>query len=585
MIKEVAFGIANRHHFMTEDDTIKWKGTTDTYASLYNYDDEVIEYFKDKKTLAGFSGKIYMPREFFFDVDGDSSERARQLTIGLCEHLKEFDISYRIFFSGTGFHIGVSQGIFKWEPSKELHLRVKDCLVSNGIFDYADNSVIDKTRIIRLTNTRNSKSGLFKVPITELELHEDIETIKTLATKVRTPDWYLIANEEENPVFDITKRIKIAGRKPVVTTSRTGDPFYYPCIQKMLEGTSYGSRHNVSLRIAAWLKDRYPEHVVRIIMEDFRKRIDIEEKPFPQKEMETIVENCYTGHNGKGYRYGCSDSVMDHFCNSSCTLYSSKKSQKAITAETMEDLLLEFIDSDIEPINIGALYGQNFPIYPGEVLVIQAPPKSMKTMLVQNWLCQLKRPAYFLELEMSSRQIFLRFLQIETGMTEDEIMTYYKGKKNGLHKEFEWLTFDTNNCHPFEIEKRVSVMARKPEIVVVDHMGLLATHHKDANMKMEEISEGLRNLAIRQNLVVITVSEISKGAVREGTENSIIASRGSFRIAYSANKILSIHADRDKMDRNKIKRLRIETVANREREQLNVNLRLDGLNLIEEKGY
>ena len=39
------------------------------------------------------------------------------------------------------------------------------------------------------------------------------------------------------------------------------------------------------------------------------------------------------------------------------------------------------------------------------------------------------------------------------------------------------------------------------------------------------------------------------------------------------------------MDRNKIKRLRIETVANREREQLNVNLRLDGLNLIEEKGY
>ena len=299
MIKEVAFGIANRHHFMSEDEIERWKGTTDTYTSLYSYDDYVVKYFQEKKTLAGFDGKIYMPREFYFDVDGDSSERARQITIGLCEYLKEFDINYRLYFSGTGFHIGVNQGVFKWEPSKELHLRVKDCLTSNGIFNYADSSVIDKTRIIRLTNTRNSKSSLFKIPITESELHSDIEAIKDLAKKVRIPDWYLIENEEETPVFDVTKRIKIVtSSKPIVTTNRTGDPFYYPCIQKMLEGTTYGSRHNVSLRIAAWLKDRYPEHTVRVIMEEFRQRVDISDKPFPQKEMDTIVENCYTGHNG-----------------------------------------------------------------------------------------------------------------------------------------------------------------------------------------------------------------------------------------------------------------------------------------------
>lgn len=584
MIKEVAFGIANRHHFMPEDEIDKWKGTKDTYTSLYSYDDYVKEYYNNKKTLAGFDGKIYMPKEFYFDVDGDSSERARQLTIGLCEYLKELDVTYKLYFSGTGFHVGVSQGIFKWEPSKDLHLRVKDCLTSNGVFDFADSSVVDKTRIIRLTNTRNSKSGLFKVPISESELHTDIENIKKLAVYMRLPDWYLVENEEETPVFDVMKRVKVAQTTPIVTSSRTGDSFYYPCIQKMLEGTSYGSRHNVSLRVAAWLKDRYPEHVVRVIMEDFRQRVDMKDKPFPKKEMDTIVENCYTGHNGKGYRYGCSDSVMDHFCNSSCTLYSSKKSQKAITAENMEDLLIDFLDSNIEPINIGEIYNQDFPIYPGEVLVIQAPPKSMKTMLIQNWLCALKRPTYFLELEMSSRQIYMRFLQIQLGMTEQEILSYYRDKKNGLHKDFKWLTFDTNNCHPFEIEKRISSLAQKPEIVVVDHMGLLNTNHKDANMKMEEISEGLRTLAIRQNVVVITVSEISKGAIRENNVSDISASRGSFRIAYSANKILSLHADRDKMDGNRIKRIRVRTVANREKEQLNVSLRLDGLNMIKE-GY
>ena len=55
-------------------------------------------------------------------------------------------------------------------------------------------------------------------------------------------------------------------------------------------------------------------------------------------------------------------------------------------AKSMEKELVEFLTRDLDPINIGKLYGQDFPIYPGEVVILQAPPKSMKTMLLQNWV-------------------------------------------------------------------------------------------------------------------------------------------------------------------------------------------------------
>ena len=57
-------------------------------------------------------------------------------------------------------------------------------------------------------------------------------------------------------------------------------------------------------------------------------------------------------------------------------------------------------------------------------------------------------------------------------------------------------------------------------------------------MKMEEIAGGLTELAIRNDVVVFTIVEITKQAFNEGM--NIASSRGSFRIAYNASKILSL---------------------------------------------
>ena len=52
MIREVAFGVSNRHNFQSEDKIIELQGMdSDTFMSLYLYDKSVLEYYSQNKTI------------------------------------------------------------------------------------------------------------------------------------------------------------------------------------------------------------------------------------------------------------------------------------------------------------------------------------------------------------------------------------------------------------------------------------------------------------------------------------------------------------------------------------------------------
>ena len=272
---------------------------------------------------------------------------------------------------------------------------------------------------------------------------------------------------------------------------------------------------------------------------------------------------------------------MDKHCNSTCTLFKAKKSQGLMSANDMEENLISWLRGDVVPINLGALYGKDFPIYPGELVVIQAPPKCMKTMLVQNWVNSFKKPTYFLEMEMSPRQIWQRFIQIEQDWTEEQLKEHYASTNySNIVNKFEWLNVDYQACFAIELEKRIAMLPVKPEIVIIDHMGLLLSKHRDLNLKMEEIAGALTELAIKNNIVVIAICEITKQAMNEGMGISSV--RGSFRIAYNASKILSLTTAKSK--EGDVTSMVIKTEANRERGHLDVFLKVNGLKIDAPKG-
>ena len=126
MIKELAFGLNNRHHFVNEDKVSDWMNMTkDTFMSLWDYDEYVVEYTKKKNSLSGYDGLLYMPNELLLDVDGSNPDNARQKVIGLTILLKDLEIPYNLYFSGTGFHVGIPSTAFRWKPDKNLHSKVK----------------------------------------------------------------------------------------------------------------------------------------------------------------------------------------------------------------------------------------------------------------------------------------------------------------------------------------------------------------------------------------------------------------------------------------------------------------------------
>lgn len=594
MIKEFAFGLSNRCHFQEASKASEWMGLDrDTFISLYDYDEDVQKYVQKKGKLAGYTGLIYMPDEFILDVDGTNTLNARDKLLGLYVILEDMNLAYNTYFSGTGFHVGIHSSAFRWKPCEDLHMKVKKELTSKGIFEYADPSVTDKTRIIRLLNTKNSKSNLYKVqidPIINVLDKDDNEFLAELESYAKQPQKVLNDDIECNVVFDVLGASQQPSHandtnklteEPVSSKGRQPDPMNYPCIQRMLYGSVIGSRHMVALRLSAWMRWLYPEETVRLIMNDWRERVDNKEKPFTQKELDAIIDNCYEGHDGNGYRYGCNDVLMDKHCQNTCRLFKSKKSQNTMDAESMEKEMIEFYKRDLNPINFKEAYGCDFPIYPGEVVILQAPPASMKTMFLQNMMVAFKRPTYFIEMEMSPRQIWSRFAMIETGMSEEELAEHYRKYNNGISQKFDWLTVDFGSLYTHELEKRIATLPVKPEIVVVDHMGLFRSKKNDHNMKVEEASQALMELAVKHNVIVFTVSEISKQAMVEGM--NIASSRGSFRVAYNANKILSLKPYKNK-ETGEIQMLQLVSDKNREKESMNIKLGFDNLRMVPYEG-
>ena len=575
MIKEFAFSLSKRHYFQESSEESSWHNLdNDTFMSLYEYDDHVKEFFANKKTLAGYDGLIYMPNEFILDVDGKDFKQAVDLSIGLKILLSDLDVPFKLFFSGTGFHFNIPSDAFRWKPDQNLHLKVKDALTTAGVFKYADPAVTDKIRLIRVPNTKNSKSGLYKVQIEGnwLEL-PDLEL--KIQSHAKHPKDINDVEMECNPVFDVLTREKkkIQSTPEFISQGRNPDPVNYPCISSMVNSIPMGRRHSVALRLAAWFRWLYPEDIVRLIMEKWRRQVDNSQSPFSEKEMESIINNCYDGHGGQGYRYGCTDPVMDEYCKNTCRLYKSKKSQSVMDSAAMEVHLIDFLRSDAKPINLGDAYpGQDFPIYPGEVVIIQAPPKSMKTMILQNWMNAFKKPTYFIEMEMSPRQIWSRFVMIEMGWNEEQLREHYQQMQNGMDERFKWLTVDYSSPYAHELEKRIAMLPMKPEIVVVDHMGLFKSNQRDSNMKIEEASQAMMEIAVKHNIIVFAVSEITKQAFHEGM--NIASSKGSFRTAYNTNKLLSVNPQKS-ISSGLIERINIKCEANREKENININLKVD----------
>jgi len=177
------------------------------YASLFSFDANVMEYIRvNGGSIALYPGDLYADA-FPLDIDCGDLELARQNAVKAVAYLNtEFslspdDITY--YFSGNkGFHLMIDAKCFGgFTGSPDLYWQMKE--LAYEIAEHVDNldmKIYDAVRIFRVPNSKNDKSGLYKVELSFDELQNlTIYEIKELALNPRTD--FL----RPKPIYNITR--------------------------------------------------------------------------------------------------------------------------------------------------------------------------------------------------------------------------------------------------------------------------------------------------------------------------------------------------------------------------------------------
>lgn len=163
------------------------------FQSVYAFDYRLSEYVNEHQSIRDLNIPHYAP-VIWFDIDNDSSlTDAKKQTVSLIDYMEgQFGLqndNIAVFFSGSkGFHVAIPSTFIDMEPSSKVHTYVKNfcTLVGKSADINMDDTIYTANHIIRLSNTKNEKSGLYKIPLTCEELRTyQVNQIKEIAENWR----------------------------------------------------------------------------------------------------------------------------------------------------------------------------------------------------------------------------------------------------------------------------------------------------------------------------------------------------------------------------------------------------------------
>jgi len=510
------------------------KDATDCYRTVYRYPDEFKQFFDNKKSVSGYSGPVYAD---FFPLDIDDSDLTkahetakRALNELLHNYAVDLDELY-IYFSGAkGFHILIPDVLFGYEPSKQMPAVFK-LLAKKLLPDIKIDEVIyDRLRLFRLSNTKHSKTGLYKVPLTPAEvLNKTIDDIREIAKNPRkvqntTP-------EEPNEYLREAYRQALSELKEPKKQAQPKSGQLKPpknaklCYYKILEGVGEGCRDNAGLRLAVHLLKEYPEDYVRSIMHAWNQR---NKPPLEEKVIDKLVHQA-TGE----YDFGCNDSVLADFCDPRCVFKARKEgrvsAEKIYTLDEARDNYLKYIQQlEQRKIMLGfhKLDKHLRGIAPGEVCELIARTGVGKTAFLLNVIKQVivnqKIPVLFFSLEQPLAQVYERTVQIAAEVDGWKVEKNYKQPEAAetMHmlskQNYDKLYIVEEDFLTYEELKEFIQIAEKekigsrPPLVCVDYLGRMKGGGHTPYEITSELAKLLKVLAKELDIAILYLHQTSR---------------------------------------------------------------------------
>lgn len=300
--------------------------TGDKYMTIYSYESTNVT-----SNDCNFVAPLYLD----FDIDDlehNYDKLIRDLMIVIYRlktelHLQDKDIE--LYFSGAkGFHIIIDHKVFGFQPSRVLNKHLKSIALyykASTFTKCIDTAIYDYRRLFRVPNTINTKTGLYKVPVslnklTSMTYEELLEYAKEPRKMVKKPIQY---NQKAHDAFyELIEKLAERERRTVntaVAREYVNEKKLLPCVEYILQnGADEGQRNNTTVALASSLLQigHSKEEVIEILDEWNRTKNEV---PISQRELLTTINSAYINVRNKMY-YGCSAFRELGTCVKSCPI-------------------------------------------------------------------------------------------------------------------------------------------------------------------------------------------------------------------------------------------------------------------------
>jgi hypothetical protein len=523
-------------------------GGTVLYRSFYTFPAAFRDYVKQNGSVRGYSGLAYVDR-LAFDIDrgrrtdDEVLNLARSFVLELEEKYEIYIGHIQPWFSGTGYHIQMYDA-FGFAPGTDIPTSLKATM--QKLFPDLDHSIYNRTSLLRAPHTRNQKTGLYKIPLLPNELLTmSSAEIMELAKNPRMD--FRWTSTVEPPTRHLSNLIVETAPKKIFNgiESPSDSNGIVTCMQKLFaHGQTVGSRHDDIMRMAsAWRRGGVPFGAAASALREWASSMD-------GAEVTKIVSDVYLN----GFMYSCNDHLMVKWCDPNCIFFKHKNYAVDIASSSqMESNYVKFVNTNFEnsSFDLSEFYEMTRPyrVLPGELVIVFGDTGTGKTAWIQNLCVKLKRmDILYLSLEVNQTLIYRRFIQIEHRMTRENVEDYYKVHSNHLsdairHIQCITMAVDIQTVHRLIAEMR-------PRIVVIDVIdGINVKGFTDANTKSMIIARELKQIAIAQNVIIIGIHHISKGAAidKHGNPKTLDVHSGAYSssLEQKADKVIGIEGNRD----------------------------------------
>tara|TARA_R110000851_G_scaffold104782_1_gene222642 strand:+ start:563 stop:2386 length:1824 start_codon:yes stop_codon:yes gene_type:complete len=558
--------VSNRNQVCKISDFSKIAKTaagSEIYRSMFLYDETIVNHLKENKTVMQFKGEQNVDK-LVIDIDyikndNDKGNQTRKKVIDVIDKMEKLlidPLNYNIWFSGRGFHIHLGN-VYGFKKSNKLALQVR-ATMQRDFGEYID-LIYDSRRLIRAGFSYHKKSSLYKIPISYEELENDsYEKITTLAKERRTdyvPHKIVSERIESLEPMDMSRKNVNEVRK-VFNNAKGETTRFITCAQHIYNAGHVSSkRHKHLLALVSIWRKKYAFNKIGC---DYLARayMDSMDKPLPPEEVSKIVSDAFKND----YHYGCNHVDLQPYCDSKCMLYKFKnldEESNTLDAENMIDNLINHYTSDYSnrQFDLKAIFPfmqKSHMFTTGQLITVIGDTGLGKTAFVSYLITQLYHlKTVFLSLEVDEYTMSRRFLQAGMKMSKPEIIHFLKNSDKDLkEKAKKSIQHIKLNCVSPDIQDLSSYVAEEEaKILVVDTIDRVPAKYagKDDFGRQEAIANGLKDLAMKEDVMVIAIHHISKSAsynakqtnsldVHSGKGNSSIEQKSDQFIAFEGKE-------------------------------------------------